>query len=142
MNANIFFDTNILLYAYTNHEPQKKTLAEDHIADALRYGIGVVSVQVLNEFIANACRKLVPAMTLTQAREEVDLFISGMRVVPIEVDDIHEALRLAQTHQINYWDALIIASAQKAKCRTLLTEDLNHGQKFGHLQVVNPFLKR
>ncbi|MEI6437539.1 MAG: PIN domain-containing protein [Candidatus Omnitrophota bacterium] len=141
MNANIFFDTNILLYSYVNQDPRKKSVAEDYISDAMRYGIGVVSIQVLGEFVVNAHKKLVPVMTLKQARGEMEMFASGMRVFSLDVSDVRDAIHIAMAHQLNYWDALVITSAQKAKCRTLLTEDLNHGQKFGHLQVVNPFLR-
>ncbi|MFH0754280.1 MAG: PIN domain-containing protein [Candidatus Omnitrophota bacterium] len=139
MNANIFFDTNILIYAYLDSEPKKKSLAQASIADALRYGIGVVSVQVLNEFLVNARKKLVPAMTWQQAQSEMELLASGMRVVPLEVSDVWGAIRLAQENQLSYWDALIIVAAQKSKCRTILTEDLAHGCKYGAIKAVNPF---
>ena len=139
MIADIFFDTNILVYAYAGHEPRKQAVAGDYIADAFRHGIGVVSVQVLNEFVVNASKKLLPAMTLRQAQGEMELFASGMRVVSLDVSDVWAAVRLAQEHQINYWDALVLASAEKAKCRTLLTEDLTHNRKYGTVRAVNPF---
>jgi predicted nucleic acid-binding protein len=139
VNADIFFDTNILLYAYAGHDPQKQAVAKEYIADAFRYGIGVVSVQVLSEFTVNACKKLIPSMTLRQARTEMELFASDMRVVSLETAHVWEAVHLAEEYEINYWDALILAAAERAKCRTLLTEDLTHNHKYGTVKAINPF---
>lgn len=50
------------------------------------------------------------------------------------------ALRLKEGCPISYWDACILTAAQAAKCRKLLTEDLRHGQDYGGVRVVNPFL--
>lgn len=38
-----------------------------------------------------------------------------------------------------FYDSLIVAGALSAGCRTLLSEDLKHGQRIEDLQVVNPF---
>jgi predicted nucleic acid-binding protein len=51
-----------------------------------------------------------------------------------------EALRLHSTHKISWYDSLIICAAREAGCAILYSEDLQHGQRFGSLRVVNPFL--
>ena len=51
-----------------------------------------------------------------------------------------EALNLQTRHHLAWYDSVIVASAAKAKCGLLLTEDLQHGRRFGDLQIENPFL--
>ena len=53
---------------------------------------------------------------------------------------MQSALRLKKLHQVSYWDAAILAAAARAGCPTLFSEDLNPGQDFGAIRVVNPFL--
>ena len=50
------------------------------------------------------------------------------------------AIEISQRFQISYWDGAIIAATEALGARTLYTEDLNHGQVFGAIRVVNPFL--
>jgi predicted nucleic acid-binding protein len=40
---------------------------------------------------------------------------------------------------IPYWDALILAAAETAGCRRLLSEDFQEGRRFGTIEVVTPF---
>jgi predicted nucleic acid-binding protein len=51
-----------------------------------------------------------------------------------------EALRLHLAHKISWYDALIICAAREAGCGVLYSEDLQNGQRFGSLRVVNPFV--
>jgi predicted nucleic acid-binding protein len=52
---------------------------------------------------------------------------------------VKEAIRLAGRYQISYFDAQIVAAAQALSCRTLYSEDLNDGQAYDGVLVVNPF---
>ncbi|MBF0618585.1 MAG: PIN domain-containing protein [Candidatus Omnitrophica bacterium] len=139
MTANVFFDSNILVYAHCVEEPQKMCIAREYIEDGTRYGIGVVSVQVLNEFYVVATQKR-KVLTPAEGREGV-MLLSGLRVQDLDLAIVFSAFDIEREYKIHYWDALIIASAQKAGCQTLLSEDLNHNQRFGRLTVKNPFKK-
>jgi predicted nucleic acid-binding protein len=55
------------------------------------------------------------------------------------VDDIAAASQLEERHQLSFWDALIIVSAQRSRARALLTEDLQDGRRFDGLEVVSLF---
>jgi predicted nucleic acid-binding protein len=56
--------------------------------------------------------------------------------------DIHtHAVKLARDSTLSFYDALVVAAAADAGCRVLLTEDLQHGRKFGAVTVENPFLE-
>jgi predicted nucleic acid-binding protein len=127
-----FFDTNVLVYIVTSDA--KKQLA----ADCLRRG-GIASVQVLNEFVHVALRKLRHdwpqiEFALGQFRDSLD------DVVPITMNTHISAVSLARDHGLSFYDALIVAAAIEAGCDTLFSEDMQHGRTIGGLAIVNPFL--
>ena len=52
---------------------------------------------------------------------------------------VKEAVATHQRYQLSYWDSLIVAAARDAGCTEIHSEDLNHGQNYGGVVVVNPF---
>jgi predicted nucleic acid-binding protein len=127
-----FFDSNILVYtATTDHR-------REQAAKCVSQG-GYASVQVLNEFVHVARRKLrqdwpVIEFALQQFRLSLD------DVVPVTLNTHVSALALARSHGFAFYDALIIAAAIETGCDTLYSEDLQHGYAIGGLTIVNPFL--
>jgi predicted nucleic acid-binding protein len=99
-------------------------------------GTAHVSTQVLEEYYVAVTRKL--GVSAPVARAKVELF-ARLHVARIEVDDILAAIDLQQLHQLSFWDGLLIQSARRAGCTTLLTEDLQDGRRFGSLKIENPF---
>ena len=134
LRANAFFDTNVLIYAVAEGDPRAAR------AEALLAAGGILSVQVLNEFAAAARRKL--RMPWNNVKEALDAF----RILcpsPIAITiDIHEAaLQIAEQHEFGIHDALIVASALKAGCAVLYSEDFQGGQVLdGRLTIRNPFV--
>jgi predicted nucleic acid-binding protein len=61
-------------------------------------------------------------------------------VQPITRELIVEAVALRRRYQVSHWDATILAAARAQGCHTLYTEDLNHGQDYEGVRVVNPFM--
>jgi predicted nucleic acid-binding protein len=139
MNANIFIDSNVLVYAYCADVPEKQRVAQELVEDCLRYGIGFISPQVLGEFFVTITKKVIRGISDEDARREMENF-QGLTVVDIDRDMVMKALDIKVRYKIHYWDALIIASAQRAGCRTIMSEDLAHGQKYGNIVVSNPFM--
>ena len=139
MNANIFIDSNILVYAYCRDVPVKQRLAQELVEDCLRYGIGVISPQVLGEFFVTVTQKLSRGLSVAHAHREMENF-QGLSVIDIDRAMVMKAMDIKVRYQVHYWDALIIASAQRAGCRTIMSEDLPHGQKYGSLVVKDPFI--
>ncbi len=132
----IFVDTNVLLYAAATAEPAKTGLARRWLDLLWQRSTGRISWQVLNEFYANAERKLrIPA---TDARKTVRAF-SQWQPVGFNLDQIERSWHWMASSGLSYRDALIVASAETLGCRWLLTEDLQHGRRFGVLEVVDPF---
>ncbi|MBV9162791.1 MAG: PIN domain-containing protein [Pseudonocardiales bacterium] len=136
-----FVDTNVLIYSHDTHDQAKHRAAENLLAQLWTTGLGVLSTQVLQEFYSAATRKLQPPLTPAQARQVVHDYSEWCRV---DTDPllIISAGRLSEQHSINFWDALIIEAARRAGATELITEDLNHGCRFGELTVRNPFCTR
>jgi predicted nucleic acid-binding protein len=134
MNAKAFFDTNILIYSLQQDEPKAE------VAARLLAAGGRVSVQVLNEFVDVARRKLgMPWPDVIEALAVIRQLCGSP--LPI-TEDIHQAaVEIASRHAYAIWDALIIATAISSGCESLYSEDMQHGRRFaGRVEVVNPFL--
>lgn len=131
-----FVDTNLLLYALDPLDPGKQRRAQSWLDALWNSGAGGVSWQVLHEFYVNATRKL--RSTAAQARSTVKVFMEWQ---PVDTSPvlIQRAWHWTDTAQLSYWDALIVAAAEKRDCRWLLSEDFQVGQEFGAVTVVNPF---
>jgi predicted nucleic acid-binding protein len=133
-----FVDTNILVYSHDTHDEVKHRTAENLLAQLWTSGLGVLSTQVLQEFHNAATRKLQPPMTPSQARQVIHDY-SDWCLVDTDPLLIISASQLFEQHSINFWDALIVEAAVRAGADELVTEDLQHGRRFGKLQVRNPF---
>jgi predicted nucleic acid-binding protein len=131
-----FVDTNLLLYAMDPLDPAKQRCAQGWLEVLWKSGAGAVSWQVLHEFYVNATRKL--RSTAAQARSTVEVFMEWQ---PVDTSPvlIQRAWHWTDTAQLSYWDALIVAAAEKRDCRWLVSEDFQVGQKFGAVTVINPF---
>jgi predicted nucleic acid-binding protein len=138
MNGNVFLDTNVLVYANDAAEPEKQGTARKLIRDVLHAETGVISVQVLSEFWVTVTRKIRKPLSVSTARQEAELF-GLLTIVDLDSRLFYDAIRLQQLYQISYWDAQIVAAAETAECAVLYSEDLNAGQKYGNVTVVNPF---
>ena len=134
----LFVDTNILLYAISNHPSEAE---KNQKARAILSGSDLVfSVQVLQEFYVQATR---PTRTDPLTHEEATALIQYWlrhRIIPITVQVMQDALDIKKRYQTSYWDAAILAAAS-AGCSDLLSEDLNPGQSYNTVRVINPFLK-
>ena len=131
-----FIDTNVLVYADAADAAAKQTCATALIAQHLRAGSGVISTQVLHEFVNAALRKL--ALPLDIVRARVRLY-SRFETVNASPTAVLEALDLHALHQVSFWDALILQAARQSGCVQLLTEDLHDGGVIGGVRIVNPF---
>lgn len=136
MSVRSFIDTNLLIYADASDEPDKQARAIAVIREHRLARTGVISTQVLQEFIATALRKL--ALPPELIRERV-AFYSGFEVISASVSLIMAALDLRGLHQLSFWDAMIIQAAREASCTVLLSEDLQTNATLSGVRIVNPF---
>lgn len=139
MSGEAFVDTNLLVYAHDIHAGPKSVRAQELLAQLWSERRGVLSTQVLQEFCVNVRRKFQQPMTSGQVREAVMVYTSWQVVVNTG-SSVLRALELEQRYQISFWDAMIVQAAESAGCEVLYSEDLSHGQEYGGVLVVNPFL--
>jgi predicted nucleic acid-binding protein len=136
MTADFFIDTNVLLYAQSKHpdESEKRDLARE----ALRRPGIAFSSQVLGEFYVNVTRKISPPISHDSA-VQILRKLETFPILPIGPGEVFRALEIRKLYSISYWDALVVAAAQTLKCCVILSEDLNNGQDYGGVEVINPF---
>ena len=137
MTAPVFVDTNVFVYLHDVSDPDKQRQAHLWVEFLIRRRTGRLSVQVLQELHAVLTRK-VRAFEAADARSIVrDL--ASWRPLPIDLAVLERAWNLESRYALSWWDALIVAAAQTSRCGVLLTEDLQDGQTFGQVCVVDPF---
>lgn len=136
--AITFVDTNVLVYAHDASEPAKQLAARQCLDRLWAMGTGALSTQVLQEFYVVATGKGSPAMRPADAREIVRLY-SAWPVVTVDPVLILTASELHERRSMSFWDALIVAAAQRAGADEILTEDLSDGEVIDGVRIVNPF---
>lgn len=131
----VFIDTNILIYAYSSTEPEKK----EKVLSILENRTVFLSTQVINEFIWVMNKKYNVNM------EKLKLIMNNLydlyEVRNIGRLIIEKAIELSQKHKFAYWDSLILASALHSECSSVYSEDLQHDQIIeDKLKIENPFI--
>jgi predicted nucleic acid-binding protein len=136
--AGLFYDTNVLLYA-----ARTKLVG----ADALKRSIAVslisdhdftISGQVLAEFYHNAVKDGPHKLPTDEADQWLDQLIA-QPCVAVDAKLVRSGAQLAHRYKISYCDGAIIAAAHEGDADLLYSEDLNDGQCYGNVTVVNPF---
>ncbi|AFM11993.1 PIN domain-containing protein [Turneriella parva] len=136
VNAEVFIDTNILFYGVNIANAEKYAQA-GALLELLwqKASLPSISTQVLQEFYVTLIRNKVK---IDEAQKIVkDYYV--WNVVPTDTKIIDEAFQIQKRYVLSFWDSLVLASAQQSHCAYVLTEDLNHGQKYGKTTVINPF---
>lgn len=133
MSGKAFLDTNVLIYAIAENDPRNERALE------LLAAGGVISVQVLNEFVSVVRRKVqMPWKDVNSALRWIRILCPDP--VPLTVDTHEEAVKMAERYAYGIYDSLIVASALEAKCEVLYSEDLQDEQVIeGKLTIRNPF---
>jgi len=137
MSVLKFLDTNILLYGYDRDAGIKREVALAQMQLGWQQiGSLAISVQVLQEFYVNFVRS-------QGSHPEASTIIEDLRLWPV-IDNTQTLFALGLTikerYDLSLWDAMIVAAARTSGAGELLTEDLNHGQDYGGVRVVNPFI--
>jgi predicted nucleic acid-binding protein len=133
----VFVDSNILIYAHDADAGAKRAKAAKALTELWESGAGRMSVQVLQEFFVNATRKLAEPVARSTAREIVRSYAPWIHQ-PTTADTVIRAIDIAQMAQLNFWDGLIIASAEQVDAARILSEDLTAGQIVVGIKIVNP----
>lgn len=139
MSAKYFLDTNIIIYSFDDRMPEKKTRSLSLIAEALQNGDGIISWQVIQEFLNVATRKFKVPLKPEDARLYLQKVLHPLCQVFPDLDIYQEALNLQEKMNYSFYDALILAGALREGCTILYSEDLQDGQQVDGLRIVNPF---
>jgi predicted nucleic acid-binding protein len=137
LDGKVFIDTNIFVYSSDVNEPEKRKgsrILLESIGDRC-----VISTQVMQEYYVTATRKL--GMNPLVVKGIVGS-MEQYEIVGITPSLIQEAIDCQILSRISFWDALIVAAAESARCASICSEDLNAGQSIRGLRVENPFRKR
>lgn len=136
MTIKTFVDTNVLVYSIDRHNPRKQRQARALLAQLEHEHTGVISTQVLQEFYVASVKKLGVDPLKAKAMLEALTFFE---TVIVDIVQIRNAVDCSILNRLSFWDGLIIASAERARCSRLWSEDFNHGQTLCGVTVVNPF---
>ena len=140
MSDKFFLDTNILVYTFDKHNSVKRDLAQRLVQDALAGGQGVISYQVVQEFLNTAIRKFQTTLSPDKAKDYLSRVLMPLCAHYPSADLYTQALAVHHRYQYNFYDSLIIAAACEAEATVLYTVDMHHGQHIGSLTITNPFL--
>ncbi|MCB0324835.1 MAG: PIN domain-containing protein [Bdellovibrionales bacterium] len=140
MNDRYFIDTNIFVYSFDNSNPDKRRIANEIIERGLRTASGVVSFQVIQEFLNVATRKFATPLTHSDSLVYMSMVLRPLCNIHSSIALYDAALELHHRFSISFYDSCIVAAARQSMCKVLYTEDLQHQMSFDELEVINPFL--
>jgi len=134
--SKAFLDTNILLYSLEADQPVKRRKARALLRRLAESSTPVISTQILQEFYVAGTTKLgvepLVAKSLLRSFE-------NMEIVQIDPNLIREAVDISILNRLSFWDSLVIAAAESARCEVLYTEDLSDGRILRGVRIENPF---
>lgn len=136
MSYRLFLDTNILVCAFDQSNPEKRDLAREIMSG----GIWIISWQVIQEFSHVALQRFATPMSPTDLKDYPDRVLwPNCEVLPI-AGIFRWAVVAHELTQYWFYDSLIVASAMASGANKLLSEDLQHGRQVGDLRIENPCL--
>lgn len=136
MSVDGFLDTNVLVYAVAaDAEVSEKRQRALALIETIDFA---VSAQVLQEFYVTVTRKLERPLSPDQALAWVEQ-LEAFPCVAIDASLVKVAAEISERYRISYLDGAIVAAAELAGAGVLYSEDLNEGQRYGSVRVVNPF---
>ena len=134
--SKIFIDTNILVYTLDSKDSYKQAKARKIMEKVVNLHQPVISTQVLKEFYVVATTKLKADRIIVK---NIIHNFCNMEIVQNDLELIEQAIDISVILQLSFWDSLIVAAAEKAKCEYIISEDLNSGQTYRGVMVINPF---
>ncbi|HEY9258250.1 PIN domain-containing protein [Chitinophaga sp.] len=134
MNANVFLDSNIIEYSYSNSEIDKQKIARKLITESNSY----ISTQVLQELSNIVTRKF--KFSYQQAILAIKECCQNNNLYVNTENTVLQACQVADRYGFSFYDSLIIAAALESGCTILYSEDLQNGQLIDEkLTIKNPF---
>jgi predicted nucleic acid-binding protein len=139
MKDKHFIDTNIFVYTFDDTAKDKQKKARQIVHHALDTGAGIISYQVVQEFLSVASRKFVRPLTPADCRQYLDQVLLPLCEIFPSADFYRNALMVKEKTGYSYYDSLIVQAAIDGECRKLYSEDLQPGPTRLGPVIVNPF---
>jgi len=136
--SKIFIDTNILVYSLDTNDKVKHERARQVLQKIIEKHHPVISTQVINEFFVVATKKLQADPIVVK---NIIHNFRNMEIVNADLQLIEEAIDISVISQLSFWDSLVIAAAEKSNCEFVFSEDLNAGQNYRGVLLLNPLEK-
>ena|ERR1700754_3822689 len=134
MADNVFLDSNILVYSYSNSEFQKRTIARKIISESN----SIISTQVLQELCNIITRKF--KFSYEQAQAAIKENCQNNELYVNTESTILRACEMASRYGFSFFDSLIVAAGLESNCTLLYSEDMQDGQIIEErLTIRNPF---
>lgn len=139
MNDRFFIDTNVFVYSFDASQPAKRDLSLNLIQMGLRSGLGVISTQVIQEFLRVATRKFTTPLKADDCKEYLHLVFNPLCQVYPDLVLYETCLDIQEETGYGFFDSLILAGAVISDCRILYSEDLQDNQKVRGVIIRNPY---
>jgi predicted nucleic acid-binding protein len=139
MNGKYFIDTNIFIYSFDRDQPVKQKKSMELIQDGLGTGIGIISTQVIQEFLNVATRKFTVPMKLEDSKAYLRLVMNPLCQVYPDLSLYESGLDIQAETGYSFFDSLILAAAIRGGCDFLYTEDMQDSQAIHSVTIKNPF---
>ncbi|MFT8781909.1 PIN domain-containing protein [Acetobacter syzygii] len=131
---SLFLDTNILLYAMMEEGTEKAGIADS----LLLHQDCHISVQTLNEATNTLRRKT--KLPLDDIKTLITDFRGLVTIHPITEAVYSRGWAIIERYGLQTYDAMILACAMENGIETLLSEDMQNGQRiFDMMTIINPF---
>ena len=139
MSAKYFIDTNMFVYSFDDRQPEKKARSLALIQEGLETGLGIISTQVIQEFLNVATQKFAVRMKPEDSKVYLRLVMNPLCQVYPNLSLYETCLDLQTETRYSFYDSLIIAAAIQGGCDILYSEDLQDGQEVRGVKIVNPY---
>ena len=140
MNGKYFIDTNVFIYSFDIEQPAKQKRSQELIQLGLGTGFGIISTQVIQEFLNVATRKFAIPMKPEDSKAYLRSVMNPMCQVYPDLSLNEACLDLQVETGYSFFDSLILAAAIRGGCNFLFTEDMQDGQEIDSVTIKNPYI--
>ncbi len=140
MSDKFFLDTNIFVYTFDSQAPNKQKQAHQLVQQALQSGDGIISTQVVQEFLNVALRKFATPLNLDDSKTYLRRVLYPLCQIYPGLSLYESCLDIQARTGYSFYDSLIVAAAIAGRCQILFSEDLHHSHVIEGVTIQNPFL--
>lgn len=139
MSGKYFIDTNVFVYSFDDRQSEKKERSRELIQEGLKTGLGIISTQVMQEFLNVATQKFSVPLSLEHSKVYIRQVMNPLCQVYPDLALYERCLELKAETKYSFYDSLILAAALRGECDVLYSEDLQDGQVVRGVEIVNPY---